>query len=238
VTFKFDQALDAVLIRPIAWTYMKIFPEFFRKRINPAAGQRAFTHYLCERCPARPGTTRRTDHGAPCDQFETVGLAACLMWPMILPRFPPHTEDFGQNAGCVGRGRRQLFVSADYRPVVHSRWRGLGRRLFRLRSIAWYSYNPHNLQWVQYAELGLELVDGKSTTMKTTDELKKSSIDYYAALRSAYRQYRAKEIRTAQPCRRALCPIWMMKAIRLPLNPTPRREQNRPNSAIHRGRPL
>jgi ABC-type transporter lipoprotein component MlaA len=35
--------------------------------------------------------------------------------------------------------------------------------------------------------------------MKTTDELKKSSIDYYAALRSAYRQYRAKEIRNGAP---------------------------------------
>ena len=70
---------------------------------------------------------------------------------------------------------------------------------FAFDPITWYSYNPHNMQWVQYAELGMQLVDAKSTTKDTTDELKKSSIDYYAALRSSYRQYRAKEIRNGAP---------------------------------------
>jgi len=69
-------------------------------------------------------------------------------------------------------------------------------------------------------ELGLELVDGKSTTMKTTDELKKSSIDYYAALRSAYRQYRAKEIRNGAALPPSALPNMDDEGDPFALNPT------------------
>ena len=39
----------------------------------------------------------------------------------------------------------------------------------------------------------------KDETMYATDELKASSIDYYASLRSAYRQIRASEVRNGAP---------------------------------------
>ena len=54
-----------------------------------------------------------------------------------------------------------------------------------------------NVDWFYYSapRYALNVVDYRSRTMFALDDLEKNSVDYYAALRSAYTQNRAELIR-------------------------------------------
>ena len=64
-------------------------------------------------------------------------------------------------------------------------------RLFRILTfnlaIDWTAY--------QAARYGMNVIDYRSRTIFALDDLEKNSVDYYAALRSAYTQNRADVIR-------------------------------------------
>ena len=191
--FKFDQGLDAVLIRPVAWTYREIVPQPAREGVthvlNNVRSPVTLVNDILQGQGTRAGITlwRLVIN-------TTVGLGG-LFDVAAKMGVPGHTEDFGQTLAVWGAGEGPFLYLPILGPNGVRDGIGLGVDTFGFDPISWYSYNPHNLQWVQWAYLGAELVDAKANTMSTTDELKKSSIDYYAALRSAYRQYRAKEIR-------------------------------------------
>ncbi len=53
--------------------------------------------------------------------------------------------------------------------------------------------------WVIWTRTGLYGIDARSRNIDTIDELKKTSIDFYAAIRSLYRQRREEEIRNSRP---------------------------------------
>jgi len=195
--FKFDRGLDAVLIRPMTWTYVKITPQFVRVRVtnvlNNVRSPITFMNDLLQ------GEGRRA-----AETFwrlvinTTVGLGG-MFDVATKAGVPGHTEDFGQTLAIWGVADGSYLYLPLLGPSSIRDGFGLGVDEFAFNPITWYSYNPHNMQWVQWADLGLELIDAKANNMKTLDELKKSSIDYYAALRSAYRQYRAKEVRNGAP---------------------------------------
>ena len=54
-----------------------------------------------------------------------------------------------------------------------------------------------NWDWFYYSmpRYGLNVIDYRSRTMFALDDIEKNSVDYYAALRSAYTQNRAELIR-------------------------------------------
>jgi phospholipid-binding lipoprotein MlaA len=43
------------------------------------------------------------------------------------------------------------------------------------------------------------MLDLRARNMETLDDIERDSLDYYAATRSLYRQYRANEIRNGEP---------------------------------------
>ncbi len=45
----------------------------------------------------------------------------------------------------------------------------------------------------------VDAIDWRAANLKTIDELRNSSLDFYATVRSAYRQRRAHEIRNGRP---------------------------------------
>jgi phospholipid-binding lipoprotein MlaA len=57
------------------------------------------------------------------------------------------------------------------------------------------AFNKYNLEYLGYIRAGMSAVDGRSRTIEVLDDLERNSLDYYAAIRSAYRQRRAAEIR-------------------------------------------
>lgn len=194
--FGVDQALDAVIVRPIAWTYRKVTPDF---------AQRGVTNFLRNlRLPITfandllQGEVKRA--GLTLGRFlmnSTVGLAG--FGDVAADRgLPYHYEDFGQTLAVWGVKEPTYIYVPLLGPTGLRDGFGLAADNFAFDPVTWYSY-ADNPQWHNWAYFGALLIDLKASTMDVTDELKKSSIDYYAALRSAYQQNRAKEIRNGAP---------------------------------------
>ena len=196
--FKTDQVLDKVLMRPIVTGYRTVVPDRARTSVN---------HFL-----RNLGSPVTLVHDVLQGEFDRAGVTLGRMAVNSTLGFfglfdvgeqiglPYHSEDLGQTMAVWG---------ADEGPYVYvpllgpSNFRdGFGFMVdaFLVDPLGWYLSNPrNNLQWAQWSKFGLLVVTVKDSTMDATDELAASSIDYYSALRSAYRQIRASEIRNGAP---------------------------------------
>lgn len=194
--FGVDQALDAAIIRPVTWTYRKVTPDF---------AQRGVTNFLRNlRTPITfannllQGEVKRA--GTSLGRFlinTTVGIGGLA--DVAADRgLPYHYEDFGQTLAVWGVKEPTYLYVPILGPTGLRDGFGLVVDNFSFDPVTWYSY-ADNPQWHNWVYFGALLIDLKAGTMEVTDELKKSSIDYYAALRSAYQQNRAKEIRNGAP---------------------------------------
>jgi phospholipid-binding lipoprotein MlaA len=109
---------------------------------------------------------------------------------------PNHGEDFGQTLAVWGAGEGPyvmlpLFGPSDARDAV-----GLGVDA----AIDPTNFVPmkQHLWWAGAREY-FTLLDVKSQTYETVQGIQRSSVDYYASLRSFYRQLRDNEIRNGRP---------------------------------------
>jgi phospholipid-binding lipoprotein MlaA len=194
--FQVDQALDTVLFRPVAWTYREVVPDPARRGVtNFLRNLRApisFANSVLQGDLDRAGqTVGRFVVNTTVGVLGFADVAADLGTPYLY-------EDFGQTLATWGVGDGSYLYLPVVGPSSIRDGVGLAVDSFAIDPVAWYSYGD-NPGWVRWAYFGALYTDVKAGTMDATDELKKSSIDYYAALRSAYRQNRAKEIRNGAP---------------------------------------
>ena len=101
---------------------------------------------------------------------------------------PHHTADFGQTLGVWGVGpgpavQLPLFGPSNVRDTV-GKVGGLVTDPLGLITAGTFTV-------IKGVASGAGVVDGRATLLPTTDSLEKSSLDYYAALRSASAQRRA-----------------------------------------------
>jgi phospholipid-binding lipoprotein MlaA len=195
--FRTDQALDKAVVRPVVKTYQFIVPDggrqsvgnFLRNLRSPIT----LVHDVLQGEPNRAGITVsrffvNTFIGVLglFDVGEEIGL-------------PYHSEDFGQTLAVWGLGDGPFIYVPLFGPSTMRDGTGFGVDAFFVDPLAWYSRGNGAETWIQWAVLGGTYINLKDETMFATDELKASSIDYYASLRSAYRQIRASEIRNGAP---------------------------------------
>jgi phospholipid-binding lipoprotein MlaA len=58
---------------------------------------------------------------------------------------------------------------------------------------------PDWLSTLSYVRLGMTAIDARAQNAEELDDLQKSSLDFYAAIRSLYRQFRTSEIYQGHP---------------------------------------
>jgi phospholipid-binding lipoprotein MlaA len=195
--FKVDAGLDKVLVRPVIKTYRFIVPEAGRKHVDNFVNNLhtpvTFVNDVLQGELSRGATTIgrfivNTTIGflGFFDVGEKMGM-------------PYHSEDFGQTLAVWGVGDGPYVYVPLLGPSTFRDGAGFAVDSFFIDPLAWYNRGDGSMGWVQWANLGLVYVDLKDTTMDALDELKKSSLDYYSALRSSYRQIRAAEIRNGAP---------------------------------------
>lgn len=195
--FRTDQVLDKALVRPVVKTYRFIVPDGGRRSIGNALRNLrspiTLIHDVLQGEPSRAGITVsrffvNTFIGVLglFDVGEEIGL-------------PYHSEDFGQTLAVWGIGDGPFVYVPLFGPSTIRDGTGFGVDAFFVDPLAWYSRGDGAVTWIQWAVLGGTFINLKDETMFATDELKASSIDYYASLRSAYRQIRASEIRNGAP---------------------------------------
>jgi len=195
--FKVDQGLDKVLVRPVITGYRAVVPEGGRRALNNFSNNVrspiTFINDILQGEFNRAGTTLgRLVVNSTMGFFGFFDVGERL-------GMERHSEDFGQTLAVWGVGDGPFIYVPLFGPATMRDGVGFGVDAVFVDPIAWYSRGDGSIQWIQWANFGLAYLTLKDNIMDPLDELNKSSLDYYAALRSSYRQIRAKEIRNGAP---------------------------------------
>jgi len=191
VIFQGNEGLYRYLLDPISTAYRFVMPDpalravrrFFANLHEPSI-------FLNDLLCLKPGRAGRT--GARFLLNSTLGLAG-LFDPAGAWGIPPHQSDFGVTLGVYGVGSGPYLVApllgpSSTRDLVGNLVDGL------LRPDTWLL--GAGSQFVLATGGGLSSYELHSRQL---DELRKSSVDFYATLRSAYtmdRASRVKELRS------------------------------------------
>ncbi len=200
--FGINDVLDTMFIRPAAEFYTKLVPPIFQ------TGIRNFLRNL--RAPIilandllQGDMDRAGDTTVRFLVNSTVGVGGLRdqagEWGYLY-----HSEDFGQTAATWGIGSGAYLVLPVIGPTTPRD--GLGR-------VVEYFADPFN-NWAwnrdhdSYPTIrgAVTVVDSRAAHLQTLDDLKRTSLDYYATIRSLYMQRRASEIRNGESSQKSPSP--------------------------------
>lgn len=191
-----DQGLDTIIFNPTIAVYETIIPEPGRQGVTNVI--RNFRAPITLVNDILQGEGERA--GITTGRFvinSTIGLLG-LFDVASRMGLPYHSEDLGQTLAKWGVGEGPYLYVPILGPSGVRDFAGytIDSQAFDIAGWVGRADNPF---WWQVAYLGVVAVDAKANVGPTLEEFKASSVDYYAALRSAYRQNRAKEIRNGAP---------------------------------------
>lgn len=188
--FEVNNFLDTILLRPAAEIYDGILPGVAKD------GVRHFMDNL--RSPVilandvLQGEWNRA--GTTVSRFginTTVGLLG-LTDPATDWGYQRHGEDFGQTLAVYGVGEGPYFYAPLLGPAPPRDLVGFGVDM--AFDPVTYIFWDEGLT-VPVSRFLLNGIDIRARNLSTLDEIERTSIDYYAAIRSLYRQSREDEIR-------------------------------------------
>lgn len=193
--FNVNQALDEALMRPVAVAYRDVVPEFARDGVrnflNNLNSPVIFANDLMQGEGDRAGTTM-----VRFGINTTIGVGGLFDvagdWG-----YPYHDEDFGQTLAVWGVNDGPYFYFFVLGPSSARDFTGfvVDRGLDPLTYVGW----GDDYQWVPITRAVVNVIDLRSRNIDTLDEIERTSVDYYASIRSLYRQSRADAIRNGKP---------------------------------------
>lgn len=196
VMFEINQALDKVLLRPVAFVYREVLPDFaqdgVRNFMNNLNAPVIFANDVFQGEPDRAGVTLL--------RFginSTIGLGGLIDVASELD-LPYHDEDFGQTLGTWGVGEGPYLYLFVMGPTNARDLTGfvVDRGLDPLTYVNW---GNDDLEYAPVARTALNVIDLRARNIDTLDEIERASVDYYASIRSLYRQSREDAIRNGTP---------------------------------------
>lgn len=194
VTLKFNRGLEKVIIKPVTKVYRFIIPRPLRKGISNVLFNLETPVVLLN--DLLQGEEKRAWYTLKRFAINsTVGLGG-LIDVAAKGGTPRHDEDFGQTLAVHGVGEGPYIMLPFFGPSNPRDIVGLVADIFS--DPLYWILRPKNLEAIRYTRAGLDIVDTYDRHMEDIEELERGSLDYYAALRSAYRQNRASEIRNGR----------------------------------------
>jgi phospholipid-binding lipoprotein MlaA len=190
--FEVNDALDAIILRPVSVVYKTVVPDFAQDGVhnflNNLDAPVTFANDVLQGEMDRAGATM-----ARFAINSTVGVGGLIDVASEVG-IPGHHEDFGQTLAVWGVDEGAYL----YTPLLGpSTTRDLAGSVVDLafNPLTYLAINDNNnAEWVPYARMGAEAVDLRSRNLEALDNLKRTSVDFYVAIRSAYRQNRKFEI--------------------------------------------
>ena len=191
--FKFNDVVDTAVMKPVATGYRKAVPQPAR------TGVRNFLHNL--KSPTiiannllqgnLDGAGKSTTRMVANTMFGVGGIFDVAGAEGV----KYEEEDFGQTLGVWGVGNSPYVVlpllgSSSVRDTA-----GLIVDTYADPLRLWLT-NTDNEGWY-YAKVGVAAVDKREELLDVLADLKKNSIDYYAAVRSSYAQRREAQVRNS-----------------------------------------
>lgn len=185
--FKFNDTVDTYALRPIAKGYRAALPQgvrtsvrnFLRNLKSPVV---IANQALQGDVEGTAGATMRTLINTT---FGVVGLFDVAGQAGI----PYEPEDFGQTLAVWGLDHGAYVVLPLFGPSSVRDGVGLAVDTYADPVRLWL-HNTDREGW-SYARMGASAIDSREGLLDLLDDLKKNSVDYYAALRSSYVQRRA-----------------------------------------------
>lgn len=193
--FEFNLWLDRLILRPTAVIYRQVVPEPVRNGVNNALFNlrhpRTFLNDVVQLSPERAYVTL-----VRFAVNSTVGVLGVMDvakgWG-----YPGHEEDFGQTLGAFGVSEGPYLVLPLFGP---SNFRdAAGFVVDSYADPVNYIARDRDRDWVPIARVAATGINTRSRNIESLDDVEKKSIDFYATIRSLYRQRRSDEIRNGQP---------------------------------------
>ena len=191
--FGFNMYLDRNVLKPVAKGYRSGVPEparnsvrnFFDNLHSPVT----LVNSLLQ------GDMRRTQITfARLVMNTTLGFGG-IFDPATDASLPRYEEDFGQTLGVWGVGEGPYLMLPLLGPKPPRDAAGFVVDTFT-DPTTYIFWNSSFL--IPLGLTAVDLTDVRSRNIETLDEIERTSIDFYAALRSLYRQHRNSQIRNGQ----------------------------------------
>ncbi len=211
--FEFNRVVDGLLIKPVAQIYRGVLPQqaqdsvrsFLRNLRSPVI----LVNDVLQGDMDRAGTT--------ISRFlvnTTLGIVGLFDVAAELG-IPFHDEDFGQTLAVWGVGEGPYLMLPILGPSNPRDVVGLTSEWF-LDPVNLYFTNKRDEDWVPWARAITRGIDARARSIDALDELERTSLDYYAAIRSLYRQQRANDIRNNRSEGEPVAPSVSKAAVTLP----------------------
>jgi phospholipid-binding lipoprotein MlaA len=188
--FEFNRALDTLILKPAAVFYKDVLPPPFQRGIrnflNNLRSPIILFNDVLQGEPQRAGET--------VGRFlinSTVGIAGLRdqagQWGIYR-----HDEDFGQTLAVWGMGDGPYLMLPVFGPSNPRDTVGLIADTLMDPVGIWA--RGKNINWVNYARSGGTATERRAAAYDTIEDLERTSLDFYATVRSLYKQRRDDEI--------------------------------------------
>jgi phospholipid-binding lipoprotein MlaA len=193
--FQVNLAVDRVLIKPLAQGYRRALPQPVRD---------ALRHFLdnleeplvmanCILQGRFKATGITAGRFAVNTTFGVVGLSdAAVAW-----KLPRQVGDFGQTLWAWGAGEGPYLIVPVFGPLTPRDGIGQGVDIL-FDPLRFVVRNQDIPSGVTAGRVVVDGLDQRARSLDTLDEIQRESIDYYASLRSLYRQNRAAQLQGAK----------------------------------------
>ena len=192
VFFEFNRIMDGLLLEPLARIYRGVTPQFFRDAVNNFLDNLNTPVVLAnDILQGEPYRAEKTLGRFMLNTIMGVGGLVDVGGMVGMPA--RHSEDFGQTLATYGVGEGPYLVL----PLL-----GPSNPRDAFGFVVDFAFDPMtyvapaDLRWARF---GTDLLAFREQNIENIDELKRSSIDLYAATRTLTRQLRASEIRNGAP---------------------------------------
>jgi phospholipid-binding lipoprotein MlaA len=194
--FEFNQYLDHYLIKPVSLGYLHLVPQFARDTV------RNFLHNLGEPVIFANDMMQGEFQSANLTAARflinsTFGLGGTVDFA-TKTGVDRQTGDFGQTLNAWGAPEGPYLVLPVFGPSNPRDAIGMGvdsvMDPFGYLAAAYGADTEATIG--RFSASGIDL---RSRNIDTLDDLQRNAIDYYAEMRSLYRQHRAEELRHGRP---------------------------------------
>lgn len=198
--FQFNDALDQAVAEPAARGYKTVVPEPGRKGVRNALRNLNAPIILANQ-------TLQGDFEGAGDAITRalvntfIGLGG-LIDVAGHEGIEYEKEDFGQTLAIWGVGQGPYIVAPLFGPASLRQHAGTMVDSYADPLRLWL-FNTNREEWY-YARTGISLLDRRVQLLDVLDDLRSSSIDYYASVRSTTQQRRRALIRDEKPDDRGL----------------------------------
>ena len=191
VFFEFNRGLDTMLLRPAAIFYKAMVPPPLQDLVHNFLNNLKSPVILLNDVLQGEGQ-RAGDTLARFAINTTVGVLG-LGDPATDMGYARHGEDFGQTLSVWGSGEGLYLVLPIFGPSNPRD--AVGKVVDTLTDPIWHYAQNTDREYIPNQRMVADAVNFRARNLHEIDDLQRTSIDYYAAVRDLYRQIRNDEIR-------------------------------------------